>query len=86
VRALEKRVALLQRGPRRRRSSQPDVPENHLRDLEEKLQQRLGTAVKVFPSRTTANGKKASGAVEIQYYTADDLDRLMLILGISDEF
>ena len=86
VRELEKKVARARRGPRARRAARPDVPESHVTYLQDKLQQRLGTPVKVFPSRTLANGRRARGAIEIQYFTADDLDRLMIILGISDEF
>ena len=86
VRELERRVARLHRAVRTPRASRADVPEAHLQDLADKLRQKLGTAVRVRSSATRANGKKTPGAVEIEYYTADDLDRLMLILGISEEF
>jgi ParB family transcriptional regulator, chromosome partitioning protein len=44
--------------------------------LETKLERRLGTQVRIFPK------KKNQGRVEIQYYSLDDLDRVLNILGI----
>lgn len=45
-------------------------------DLEHKLEQRLGTQVRIYPR------KNNQGRVEIQYYSLDDLDRVLKILGI----
>lgn len=45
-------------------------------DLEHKLEQRLGTQVRIYPR------KNNQGRVEIQYYSLDDLDRLLKILSI----
>jgi ParB family chromosome partitioning protein len=86
VRDLERAVDRLRRGPRRRRSALPDVPAPHVRDIEDRLKQKLGSSVQITPSRTLANGRKASGRIEIEFYSADDLDRLMLILGLTEEF
>lgn len=86
VRDLERAVDRIRRGPRRRRSAQPDVPAPHVRDIEDRMKQKLGSAVHITPSRTLANGRKASGRIEIEFYSADDLDRLMLILGLTEEF
>lgn len=88
VRELERRVLHHAGGGARPRgkSAPEDVPGAHSRDLQDKLQQKLGTAVRVVSCRTLPNGKKTKGRIEIEYYTADDLDRLMLILGLSEEF
>ncbi len=86
VRELERVTARMTRGPRRRRAATPDVPEVHLRDIEERLKEKLGSPVRLTPSRTLAGGRKAAGRIEIEFYSADDLDRLMLILGLSQEF
>ena len=75
-----------QASARRRAAARPDIPETHLRDMQDKLQQKLGTAVHVYPSRTLSTGRRAKGRIEIDYFTGDDLDRLMLVLGISDAF
>lgn len=86
VRDLEREVARAHRPQRRRSAARPDIPETHLRDMQDKLQQKLGTAVHVYPSRTLSTGRRAKGRIEIDYFTGDDLDRLMLVLGISDAF
>ena len=86
VRELERMITRTQRSGRRRRAAQPDIPATHVRDVEERLKQKLGSAVRITSSRTLANGRKASGRIEIEFYTNDDLDRLMLILGLTEEF
>jgi ParB family transcriptional regulator, chromosome partitioning protein len=85
VRTLERMVAALRRSPRRRRSAQPDVPEEHLRHLCDVLYRRLGTGVRVRPSRTLPNGKRAKGSIEIDFYSGEELDRLLEILGVAEE-
>lgn len=86
VRELERVVARLLRGPRRRRAAASDIPEVHLKDIEERLKQKVGSPVRVTPSRTLSNGRKGAGRIEIEFYSPDDLDRLLLILGISEDF
>ena len=51
-------------------------PSADIKNLEEKLQHVLGTKVRIH------HGKKR-GRVEIEYYSFDDLDRLLKILGVS---
>ncbi len=51
-------------------------PNADIKNLEEKLQHALGTKVRIH------HGKKR-GRVEIEYYSFDDLDRLLKILGVS---
>lgn len=51
-------------------------PNAEIKNLEEKLQHALGTKVRIH------HGKKR-GSVEIEYYSFDDLDRLLKILGVS---
>lgn len=87
VREVERRVARLQRGGvRPRRVAREDVPAGHLRDMESKLREKLGTGVHASSPRTLSNGKKTKGEISIEYYTADDLDRLLILLGLSNEF
>ncbi|MCA1809667.1 MAG: ParB/RepB/Spo0J family partition protein [Kiritimatiellia bacterium] len=82
VRALEKLVARLKRGLRRpRRASEQDMPPDHLRHLTEVLHQHFGTAVRITPSRTLAGGRKVKGMLEIDFYSNDDLHRLLEIVG-----
>lgn len=85
VRALEKLVASRQRPARRRRSVQTDVPEDHVRHLCDVLHRQFGTSVRIQPSRTLPNGRRAKGAIEIDFYSAEELDRLLQILGVAEE-
>jgi ParB family chromosome partitioning protein len=86
VRALEH---LLQRRQQARseekRGPQSDIPDSHLKHLSDQLHGRLGTAVRLTPSMTHANGKRIKGRIEIDFYDNDDLDRLLSILGVTIE-
>lgn len=88
VRDLERHAAKRSPGSvtRKPRVAKDDVPADHARDLQERLQQKLGTSVRVTSSQTLPNGRKRRGRIEIDYLTADDLDRLMIILGLSNDF
>jgi len=85
VRALETLVEKARRSPRKRRAAKSDVPENHLQYLADRLHEHLGTTVRIVPCRTLANGKKLKGAIEIDYFSSDDLDRLLVLLGVADD-
>ena len=50
--------------------------DNELRSIEEKLQQTLGTKVRIH------HGKKR-GCIEIEYYSLDDLDRVLRLLRVK---
>lgn len=65
--------AVRQKTPRRSRT--PVSPE--VRDLEERLRERLGTQVRVTP-------QGRGGKIEVSYYDPGDLERLLDILGISE--
>jgi hypothetical protein len=41
--------------------------------------------VRIVPSKTYANGKKGKGWIEIDYYSNDELDRLLQVIGIVEE-
>lgn len=82
VRALERLIQRRQ-GPQKERSeTQPDIPESHRRHLLDLLHTRFGTQVRLTPSLSHANGKHAKGAIEIDFYDNDELDRLLGLLGI----
>lgn len=84
VRTLETVVARLRRGPRKPRAEKADVPEGHLRYLVDRLHQHLGTQVRLTPCKTLANGRKLKGIIEIDFHSADELDRLLVILGLNE--
>ena len=62
---------------RKRRAKQARHTTPEILDLESKLEQRLGTQVRIYAR------KNSQGRVEIQYYSLNDLDRLLNLLGLS---
>jgi len=85
VRKLEALVRKVGHAPRKPRAARVDIPESHLVQLVDRLQRHLGTRVRIDSSRTFANGKKAKGAVAIDFYSGDDLDRILSVLGVMDD-
>jgi len=84
VRNLEK---LIQRAktPRKPRAAKPDLPASHVGYLSDQLHTHFGTSVRITPCRTYANGKKGKGSIEIDFFSNDDLDRLLALMGFSGE-
>ncbi len=85
VRTLEK---IIQRrkaeaNPDTHRPGKPDLPESYVRDLSDRLHKHFGTAVRLTPGVTHANGKHTKGMLEIDFYDNDDLDRILSLLGIT---
>jgi ParB family transcriptional regulator, chromosome partitioning protein len=85
VRVLEKAVERLARAPRKPRAMRDDIPAAHLKDLSDKLHRHFGTSVRLVPSRTLANGKKAKGLIEIDFYSNEDLTRILDLLGLAEQ-
>ncbi|MDD4734714.1 MAG: ParB/RepB/Spo0J family partition protein [Kiritimatiellae bacterium] len=86
VRALEQVVAKLHRAPKKERVRRADMPESHVRYLSDKLHSHFGTGVRLTPCATLANGKKTKGTLEIEFYSNDDLDRVLTLLGLTEEW
>jgi len=86
VRTLEK-IILRRRaeaaGEETRRPGKPDLPESYVRDLADRLHKHFGTAIRLTPGVTHANGKHTKGVLEIDFYDNDDLDRVLNVLGIT---
>ena len=75
VRQVEEMVGRVAVRKRRAKTSRP--LDQDIIALETKLERKLGTQVRIFPNR------KNQGRIEIRYYSLDDLDRLLNLLGIS---
>lgn len=60
--------------PLRKRVAKISANDVYLRDLEERLQQKLGTKVSI-----NAQGKR--GKILIDYYSLDDLERVLEVIG-----
>jgi len=80
VRDAERMVAKQLGGGRRRKrtSTAPDVTSAGIADLQNRLQQHLGTRV------TLHHGEKR-GRIEIEYYGNDDLERVLNAVGLPSE-
>jgi ParB family chromosome partitioning protein len=87
VRELERQVKkrLQPVKPKTATSSKTDIPEEHVKLLTDKLHERFGTSVRLLPTKSLPNGKKQRGRLEIDFYSNDDLDRLLDLLGLSGD-
>ncbi len=85
VRALETIVNRAKSRPKKPRAVRADIPPNHITYLTDQLHEIFGTSIRVTPCRTFANGKKGKGTIEVDFFSNDDLDRILGILGVSDE-
>lgn len=81
VRATERLVqSLLQTNPLRKQKSagKSNVVGNaDWKDLENRLQRKFSTKVRLI-------GNAKTGKIEIDYYTSEDLDRLLQLLGLTE--
>ncbi|NLL84557.1 MAG: ParB/RepB/Spo0J family partition protein [Lentisphaerae bacterium] len=85
VRSLERAVARRKAerdGTANAKRPTPDLPDTYLRDLVDRMHRHFGTHVRLTASHTYANGKRAKGSIELDFYDNDDLDRLLSLLGI----
>lgn len=85
VRDLERVVERLKRVPRKKRESHDDMPSSHVTYLTDRLHQHFGTAVHIEPCRTLANGRKVKGQMVIDFFSNDDLDRILDLLGLTEK-
>ncbi len=85
VRALEKLIKRTVNQAPRPRAARPDMPPAHIRYLSEQLHNHFGTSIRIQPCKTFANGKKGKGWIEIDFFSNDDLDRVLSLLGMAHE-
>lgn len=86
VRGLERLIVRRQEartGTAAARLPTPDLPDAYLKDLADRMNRHFGTHVRLTASQTYANGKRAKGSIEVDFYDNDDLDRLLTLLGIT---
>ncbi len=84
VREVERLIGQTRTIPKKPRAERSDIPETHLRHVSDIIQQRLGTSVRLTPTRLLANGKRLPGKLEVDFFSPDDLDRLLDLLGVKD--
>ncbi|MDD5520123.1 MAG: ParB/RepB/Spo0J family partition protein [Kiritimatiellae bacterium] len=85
VRNLEKLIQKARRAPRKPRATKDDIPSTHISHLSDKLHRHFGTSVRIVPCKTLANGKKVRGTLELDFYSTDDLNRILDLIGITIE-
>ena len=80
VRATEDLTSQLQRGSKSTstKSNGKATPDVHVTSLQNKLTEKLGTKVAL-------NYRKGKGAVKIQFYSDDDLERILGLLGVDSD-
>lgn len=83
VRQLENIIQRRKVSPRKARASQCDLPAAYTATLSDRLHAHFGTSVRIFPSKTYANGKKSKGRLEVDFHSNDELQRLLEIIGVS---
>ena len=84
VRDLERIVEHSRLTPRKRREVKEDIPASHVTFLTDKLHRHFGTSVRLLPCRTLTNGRKTKGNIQIDYYSNDDLTRILELLGLRE--
>ena len=85
VRALEKRVARLNRPAVPREAGRPDLNDAYVRRLSDALKKHLGCAVRLTSGETHANGKHTKGVLEIDFFDNEELDRVLRMIGVVVE-
>lgn len=84
VRNLEKLIARGRKTPRKPRAQKSDIPAEHLDYLTELMHKQFATSVRIQPCKTYANGKKKAGSLQIDFYSPDELDRILSTIGLDD--
>lgn len=75
VEAIVTRSVAHKRKPRSARNLTPEIV-----DLESRLSQHFGTRVRIFPKKTMKQGR-----IEMDYYSLDDLDRMISKMGLPEK-
>ncbi len=83
VRRLERLIANRNETAEKASTAKPDLPDEYVRDLSDRLHRHFGTSVRVNSSKSYANGKRARGSLEIDFFNNDDLSRILEVIGIS---
>ena len=84
VRALEKLITSSLQPAKKPRAKKPQMENTVLRDLEDRMQQQFGTRVQIAPCAKLSNGKVTKGSITLEYYSNEDLNRLLDLLGSTE--
>ncbi len=73
VEAIVNRSVAHKRGAKKARHLKPEIV-----DLERRLEQHLGTQVRIYPRKNQTEGR-----IEVHYFNLDDLDRVLQKVGLA---
>jgi ParB family chromosome partitioning protein len=85
VRALEQIISKMKRPQKKPRAFKADLTDEVVAELNDKLHQHFGAAIRLNPTKTLANGTKAKGSIEIEFQNNDDLNRLLTLFGMAEK-
>lgn len=84
VRELERLLARGRKAPKPPPPIGPaDLPATHLAHLSDLMHRHFGTSVRIIPARKRSDGNPAKGRIEVDFYSSDDLDRILGLIGLS---
>jgi ParB family chromosome partitioning protein len=84
VRELER---LLERGKKPPREEKPvvgELPSSHLGHLSDMLHRHFGTGVRLIPTRKKSDGSPVKGRIEVDFYSHEDLSRILGLIGLKE--
>ncbi len=61
------------------------LPASHLAHLSDLLHRHFGTSVRLVPGRMRPDGKPSKGRIEVDFYSHDDLDRILGLIGLQEK-
>jgi len=89
VRETEKRLAEFKQPnlipETKKPSSTGDLDEQYVNHITDALNRHFGTKVRLASSRTSESGKTSAGKIEFEFYSSDDLTRLLDVMGFKEE-
>ncbi|MEI6892030.1 MAG: ParB/RepB/Spo0J family partition protein [Pontiella sp.] len=85
VRALEKVVKQRNLPSKKERAGKADLPADYLQSLTDELHQFLGTSLRILPSKTLTNGRQIKGSLKIDFHNNEELDRLLTLMGYTND-
>jgi ParB family chromosome partitioning protein len=87
VRALERLLAKGRKAPKdpSAKPGESSLPASHLAHLSDLLHRHFGTSVRLVPGRMHPDGKPSKGRIEVDFYSHDDLDRILGLIGLQDK-
>lgn len=62
----------------------PDLPATHLGHLSDLLHRHFGTSVRLVPSGKKVDGSPVKGRIEVDFYSHEDLSRILGLIGLKE--